>query len=149
MELPLRDIHLSGPISWWPPAFGWWIIFGAVLLFICLAIFYIRKFTKPTLKKEAIIALNHIEKLLSESQDAAQCVSELSSLLRRISLKISTEHAGLTGNAWLKVLDQRLNEPEFSQGAGKILLHAPYQPYIDIEETRELTKLCRKWVNTL
>ena len=24
----LRDVHMPDPISWWPPAFGWWMIMG-------------------------------------------------------------------------------------------------------------------------
>ena len=30
-ELGLRDIHLPGDITWWPPAFGSWL-FGAALV---------------------------------------------------------------------------------------------------------------------
>ena len=31
-QLPLRDIHLPEAIGLWPPAFGWWILVGAVLV---------------------------------------------------------------------------------------------------------------------
>lgn len=150
MELPLRDIHLSDPISWWPLAFGWWIILGAIAIFLCVIVFCIWKYTKPTLKKEAAKSVDQIEKLFCENGDAVQCLAALSALLRRITLKTySSEYAGLTGNAWLQVLDRGLKEPEFSQGVGKILLNAPYQPYIDSKETSELIQLCRKWVNNL
>lgn len=151
MELPLRDIHLSDPISWWPLALGWWILFATIVLLLCLIVFCVRKYTKPTLKKEAIKLLDHIEKSFHDHGDAGQCVSALSSLLRRISLSIDTaaHYAGLTGDIWLQVLDSRLKEPEFSQGVGRILLHAPYQPYNDIKATSDLIQLCRKWVNSL
>jgi hypothetical protein len=28
----LRDVHLPDPISWWPPAFGWWMIMGLLII---------------------------------------------------------------------------------------------------------------------
>ena len=31
-ELPLRDIHLPEPVSWWPMAPGWWWVIGLLLL---------------------------------------------------------------------------------------------------------------------
>lgn len=150
MELPLKDIHLFDPVSWWPLALGWWILFGAIASSLCLIVFGIRKYAKPTLKKEAAKILDHIEKIFCENGDTVQCLAALSALLRRVSLTIySSEYAGLTGNAWLQVLDRGLKEPEFSQGIGKVLIHAPYQPYIDAKETSELIQLCRKWVNNL
>lgn len=149
IELPLRDIHLSDPISWWPLAFGWWIAFGLFAILLYLIIFGVRKYLKPTLKKEAAKELDRIEKLFDDNKDAAQCLSALSAFLRRVSLQLDLESAGLTGNTWLQVLDSRLKEPEFSQGIGRILLHAPYQPYIDINETSKLIRLCRKWVGSL
>lgn len=150
MELPLRGIHLSDPISWWPLAFGWWIAFGITVIVLCLILLYIRNYLKPTLKKEAKKQLDHIEKSFNDNGDAGQCLSALSALLRRISLQVhSSEYAGVTGNAWLQVLDNRLKEPEFSQGAGQILLYAPYQPYVDAKEALALIHLCRKWVSGL
>lgn len=150
MELPLRDIHLSDPISWWPLAYGWWIVFGITVIFLGLIVFGIRGYLKPTLKKEASKQLDNIEKSFKDNGDAGQCLSAISALLRRISLQLhSSEYAGVTGNAWLQVLDSRLKEPEFSQGAGRILLNAPYQPYVDAKEALALIQLCRKWVSGL
>lgn len=150
MDLPLRDIHLSDPISWWPLAYGWWLLIGFAIGLVLMMAIIIRRILKPTLKKEALYALDMIEQVFKASNDSLACVAALSELLRRVSLKIHpAEYAGITGSAWLQILDNHLKEPEFSQGAGKILLHAPYQQQADPKDTDALLQLCRKWVSGL
>ena len=39
---PLKGLHLMDQPSWWPLAYGWWVIL-AVLIVLCLAIFIVRK----------------------------------------------------------------------------------------------------------
>lgn len=151
MELPLRDIHLPAAISWWPLAPGWWLLFALVVLIIVLAILCVRKAFRPSLKKKAVKELIAIEKTFHENGDAAYCLSELSLFLRRTVLcqKHSEPTAGLTGLRWLNLLDQPLEKPEFSEGAGRILLKAPYQVHADKEDAIQLLQLCRKWVKQL
>lgn len=148
VDLPLRDIHLPDSISWWPLAPGWLLILAAILACSIIAVIFIRKFRKPTLKKSAIKALDLIENTFQQNQDPKLCISELSRFLRRVVIsKNSLKHAGVTGQAWLQLLDKPLKEPEFSQGIGKILLTGPYQPNVERESVLQLINLCRKWVN--
>lgn len=150
-DLLLRDIHLPSSIPWWPPAPGWWILLGvALILLVCLFIFA-KHLLKPTLKKQAFKQLSAIENTFQKTGNATQCVSELSLFLRRVVLRRETQTnvAGLTGNAWLQVLDQPLDAPEFSQGSGRILLKGPYQPAVDWAEVNQFIQLCYKWVDRL
>lgn len=150
-ELPLRDIHLPDPISWWPLAFGWWLAFGAGCVLILATYILLRKYFKPTLRKEAINTLDCIEKTFHAHEDAVASLCELSTFLRRamLSQKNAIDIAGVTGEAWLELLDQQLASHEFSQGVGRILLHGPYLPAVDKQEVTALFHLCRRWVKTL
>lgn len=150
-ELPLKDIHLPDSISWWPLAAGWWILLCIALAFFVLAFVFIRRYFKPSLKKDASKELHAIEQLFQRTQNATQCVADLSILLRRVVLsqKHQVPTAGVTGSAWLKLLDQALGTSEFSQGPGQILLVGPYQPAVEKDEIDQLIKLCHKWVNHL
>lgn len=150
-ELPLRDIHLPEPISWWPLALGWWLMLGFALLLILFGSFFIQRIFRKTLKKEALKALSNLELSFQSSQNTTQCLSQLSALLRRIALsqKSDTQIAGLTGKAWLEFLDKPLGKPEFSEGIGSILLTGPYQSQVDAEKVVQLIQLCRTWVNHL
>lgn len=151
IDLPLRDIHLPDPISWWPLAIGWWLALGAILLAIILTYFIVKWYTKPKLKKHALLALQEIETSYQKTENASHCIAELSILLRRavLSQKHSKDAPSLTGPAWLELLDQPLKKPEFSQGIGKILLTGPYQQHIDNADVVKLIQLCRKWVHCL
>lgn len=151
IELPLRDIHLPDPISWWPLAPGWWMVLGGILLLCFIVAMILRKIFKPTLKKQASRVLDRIEQTFHETENATGCLSELSVFLRRVVLSRNDplKSAGLTGKAWLELLDEPLKEPEFSQGVGQILLKGPYQSKVEKEDVSQLIQLCRKWVNCL
>lgn len=147
-DLPLRDIHLPDPISWWPLALGWWFVAAATLLLITLTLFVIYRLVRQSTKKQANKVLKEIEATFQQTNNGAQCIAELSILLRRVVITRNPKSAGVTGKAWLQLLDDP-NTQEFSQGLGQILLTAPYQPSVDSEEVSALIKLCRKVVNQL
>lgn len=152
IDLPFREMHLPDSISWWPLAAGWWLTFGIFIL-VSLSLYMIfKKYSKITLKKQASKTLDQIASSFGETANASKCLSELSMFLRRVVISqemMESKVASITGEEWLSLLDKRLDEPQFSQGIGRILLHGPYQPAVKIEEVVQLIELCRKWVITL
>ncbi len=150
-ELPFRDIHLPNAISWWPLAPGWWILMSLVIVFLTLTFIVVRYYFKSSLKKDASKELHVIVQKFQRTQDATGCVAEISILLRRVVLsqKHSLPTAGITGSAWLKLLDQTLGSSEFSQGPGQILVVGPYQRLVEENDIDQLIKLCHKWVDRL
>lgn len=152
IDLPLRDIHLPESV-----ASTQWILYLAIsivaLVFLILAFFAIRKLTRwilrPTLKKQARLIFQGIEEDFQKTENAAKCMADLSAFLRRLVLSKSENNAGLTGDAWLQLLDKPLNSVEFSRGVGKLLLTSPYQPNVEKYQVTELLRLTSRWVNTL
>lgn len=152
--LQLRDIHLPDTVSWWPPAPGWW----GLLLLIILLVLSIRYCIEIIKRREArATALKSLEQLTTrfkEDGNLRSLVSGLSILLRRICLSYypRKEVAGLNGEAWLTFLDTHLGsenrDKPFSQGPGRSLITAPYQPKIEIDGA-SLLRLCSDWVKTL
>lgn len=150
-ELPLRDIHLPSAIAWWPPAPGWWVLLGIALVFLFCIILLVKYLLKPTLKKQASKQLRTIENVFQKTGNATQCVADLSVFLRHafLSRGVHSNSAGITGIAWLQLLEQSLDAPEFSQGSGRILLKGPYQETVDGAEVDQVIQLCHKWVDRL
>lgn len=151
IDLPLKDIHLPDPISWWPLAPGWWILLIVIIFFLSIIILIANQLFIPTVKKQAKVALKSIELRFQTDGNASQCIRDLSQLIRRTVLSSHTYQnaAGLTGMAWLELLDKDLNTPEFSQGAGISLLDLPYQSQAERENAIQLINLCRKWIKRL
>ena len=57
----LREIHLPAPVSFWPPAIGWWILAIFVLFcLIALAYFIHRQVIKKQYRRLARKELNRI-----------------------------------------------------------------------------------------
>ena len=153
LQLPLRDIHLPGQISWWPPAPGWLIILGLLLLIVVA--FYWWRHRQQRIRRSAInMAKRELAGLQGEydvHQDARQFVADLSILLRRLSISAfpRTESASLTGEAWLRFLDVPLPEPAFTTGPGRVLIEAPYRPEVSTAELQPLVTLCELWIERL
>ncbi len=154
--LPLRDIQLPDPISWWPPAPGWWLlsVLGLVLA-LTAAVAWSRRRRKRQLYREAMHELERIHReTWRASEDPTILVREMSQLLRRVALSVYPrgQVAGLVGEDWLRFLDQALHDTPcanaFTEGAGRILVSAPYRPRAQAD-AGELVRLCRSWIKAV
>lgn len=146
-QLPLRDIHLPEPNSWWPPAPGWWLLLLALIVVATLVWWVVAKYRQRAVLRAAQKELKLIQQRYKKEQDSQQLLSELSKLLRRVM--ISHFHredvSALVGDAWLTRLDQALAEDEFSQGVGKVLAGGPYQQQVEFAES-QLIALVKKLI---
>jgi hypothetical protein len=153
-QLPLRDIHLPGEISWWPPAIGWWLVAALVLAGIAA---YAVHYYRGRHKRSALRALTRVRTALEQGAEPVTCLQHVSTILRRFAMTTvgapsasfaPADVPGLIGERWLRYLDGRWQKTEFSAGLGRQLLLAPYARPNSIERTTalELTGLCTDWL---
>lgn len=149
-DLPLRDIHLPDPVSWWPPAPGWWLIAGAVVAAAALALWR-RYRTRRT--RAALAAIRRIGAALEAGAAPAECLQQLSVVLRRFVMSTAVgedarQVPGLVGRRWLDYLDARGGGGRFRDGPGRLLLDGPYVPehVVRREDAAELGRLLADWI---
>ena len=151
-KLPLRDIHLPGNLSWWPPAIGWWILLGLFILLAALTLWWFRR--RDKIRRSAVnqtkLQLQMLRAEYQQSNDLGRLAQALSSLLRRLSISLlpRQEVAGLTGDKWLAFLDQFMTDKPFTTGAGRILSEAPYSKQTQFD-SEQLLSLCEQWVERI
>lgn len=140
----MHDIVPAPPVSWWPPAPGWWVVLVVALVIAGVALWFRRA---PDWRAEALRELDKIEAEFRTSGDVTHGVAQISLLLRRVALVCRPRKvvASLTGDDWLRFLDEPLDQPEFMLGVGRVLRDAPYAPgqSVDIDALFVLT---RRWL---
>jgi hypothetical protein len=147
--LQLRDIHLPGAPAFWPPAPGWWLLAATLLaLLVWLTLIALRRYRIRRQRRRVLSALASLERQLA-SEGTPDALAHMSVLLRRLALmRFPRQHvAALTGNAWLRFLDESGGDGQFTQGPGRLLATAPYQRALpsDLDAAR-LVALLREWV---
>ncbi len=151
-SLPLRDIHLPDPVSWWPLAPGWWALMVLIVMVVLLIAYCIRRYRNHKISALYLVKqeLERIKTDFNINQDKSNLVKELSELIRRLSISIfpREESAGLTGEEWLKFLDQYSDKNEFGNGIGRVLIEAPYQADPEFSGN-ELLALIASWVESV
>lgn len=158
--LDLRDIHLPDPVSWWPPAPGWWLLLAGIVLAIIVAMIARKIYNSKQLRRDIRTELDKIKQQYSQAQNKLQLAKSLSVLLRRASISYypRADIAGLTGDNWLRYLDDSNSGGSkgnrFQSDAGKILLTAPYLPdtgqnssKVDFD-AEQLISLCESWLQS-
>ena len=151
-SLPLRDIHLPEPVSWWPLAPGWWILLFLIIVIIAGAVFFVKRRNAKRISA-IVLAKKEIERIQNEfnlNQDKSFLARELSELLRRVSISIfpRKDTASLTGETWLVFLDEYSDDKSFNKGLGRVLIDAPYQssPQYDSDS---LIVLVSGWIESV
>ena len=159
----LRDLHVPAAVSWWPPAPGWWFLSAAAVLGYLQwrYLLFTRWFRKPRRTSPLLgvgaVARDEMVGLrmrFDETRNVHELVSSLSILLRRVALELfpREEVAALTGESWLRWLDERAQGDVFSVGIGRVLIDAPYRSPEQVAATVDgeaLLKACEGWVMTV
>lgn len=152
----LADIHLPGVISFWPPAPGWWVLAALVLLGLALLARQLyRQWQQEQRVKRVLAELAQAYQVyqqasadtLHKNQAGLSLLYAINSLLKRVALvqHADVEVAPLSGLAWLQFLDQRGNNTDFTQGAGKVLGDGEYRPHFD-GDADALHQVARQWL---
>ena len=152
----LRDIHPMDPVSWWPPAPGWWLLAAAIVAGLWLAWRYYPRLRLPSLtgitwRWDAARQLRYLRRR-ARDQDPRDTVAEFSELLRRIAMARYGRQscAGLTGRDWLNWLQD--HDPQGYNWADRagLLLDLPYAPpgYAsgEVAQLLEMIDATQNWV---
>ena len=144
----LRDIHLPDPVSWWPPALGWWVV---AILFLGLIATCIWWYRNPSIRAYRVARkeLKHLREEHQASQDDLTLVKDLSVLLRRYALAVFGRQrvASLIGDSWMRFLNETGKTLSFTEGAGQVLQTVPYGGR-DPVEAHTLLILVEQWIKT-
>ncbi|MDH3505010.1 MAG: DUF4381 domain-containing protein [Nitrospirota bacterium] len=143
----LRDVHLPDPISLWPPAPGWWIIFGVVVAGAIVSLWILTYRRQTRARRLAMTELGAIKQHYDTHRDDQWLVQRLSAIVRRYAMATfpRTEVAGLVGISWLRFLDRTGRTNQFTDGVGNLLSSGPYQPQAAVSAA-ELVPLVEHWI---
>ncbi len=144
----LRDIHLPPPIEWWPPAPGWWLLAGTLLLMISVGIYvWRRRHKQRRYRRLALQAAKTNYAQWQQHGDALAYVQALNQLLKQTALQAFPAHqvAALNGDAWLSFLDSHLPAPQFNQTTTRALANV-YQAQIESVEPESLQRAAEYWL---
>ncbi len=152
-SLPLRDIHLPESVSWWPPAWGWWLSAILLIVIMLLISWLIKSLRKPVLRKRAIAEINAVIKGYQQHADKEILLQQISIALRRIviSYRNRPEVAGLTGEHWAQEIFQLDRKKVLSIEMISMLSCWPYQdkPQISDQDVELLMEQLQNWTQFL
>lgn len=103
----LRDLHAPDPVSWWPPAPGWWIVAALLLAVSVWLLPRLRRAWRHRRLRRAIQAeLEALRQTMSDDAAIAYLLAA-NQLLRRVALTLAPRAtvAALHGTSWIDLLD--------------------------------------------
>ena len=143
----LKDIHLSEPVSWWPPAWGWWL----VSIFAILAITITLRFFIRTWRQRAALRQAKAE-FAALSPELADYPQQVNRLLKRVMMcyRPAEKIASLHGDAWTQALSEVLpktKRDEFTNIWQRVQNNL-YQP-VHVGERHPITQAVTHWLNNV
>jgi hypothetical protein len=141
----LREISAPEAIAFTPQTLGWALLAVLLLLALgCIGWRSWRSWRASAYRREALAQLKWIES--ADAMHPAERLWSISSLLKRVALVSFSrgQVARLSGEDWLRFLDQSLGGREFRDGPGRMLAAGPYDRQLAIRlERDQLRKICR------
>ncbi len=134
----LRDIATPPPVSWWPPAPGWWFLLTVLgLVAVLVAVHGWRRWRADAYRRAALRELR-----------GAENVASIAELLKRAALAACprTQVASLTGSAWVKWLAETGGRP-VPAAVSEALAVGAYSG-CELADVSELAPFAAQWIRS-
>lgn len=132
-NLPLRNIHATESIPWWPLAPGWWLLIAATIL-VATAVWWWRR---AQAQRRARVR-GYFDQELERFETPAAQVGMMSELLRRAARLHQPQAAHLQGEEWLAVLNRGLKDRPFRDELGALILDGGFRRDVAVADRDRL-----------
>ena len=144
----LNDIVVPGPVAWWPPAPGWYVVLAVLAAFLLWISFRgLRTWRRNTYRRQALRELADIKRA------GVAAAARIPVLLKRAALSAWTrpEVAPLSGPEWHDFLDRTAGTDRFrAGGAGALVDRLAYAGHdgmaVSGDEFRQLHDAAKFWL---
>ena len=151
----LADIHLPEPVSFWPPAPGWWILALLALVAMVLAARKIwLQAQRQRILQHALAELDKAYHSYSSEADTAHAaidlLNQVNTVLRRVALVHfpGTAVASLSGSEWVDFVKKKGESRLLDSNLEDALSHGRFQPDFDVD-IDALMAFSREWVSSI
>lgn len=140
---PLREPVLVG---WWPPAPGWWVLLGMLLLLLLgMALFLWRRYRRNAYRRQALRQLQAIQAQYRQDGDSSRCIAAVNALLKSVALVAYPRRdvAASSGREWLAFLNGALDPAEQLESGFVDVIYNPHSRGPDLEQVQHSA---RSWI---
>ena len=131
----LRDVHLPEAISWWPLAWGWWVLLVLIICAASTTIWLIkRSINKNRYRGLATTELKSAFRQWNQDNNNMAYLQNANAILKRAVLH-TTQQASLTtnsGQAWVELLNN-WSAQTLSETSQNALAYGCYQANCDTD----------------
>ena len=143
----LRDIHGAAPVSWWPPAPGWWILALLILvLLVWLGRRVIAGYRVSQRRRQMLGWVDHLNANVDPQRDPQAYLSTLNRIFKLVALRAFPDQhcAALNGQDWADFLLEKMKKQQASESLN-VLASGPYDPAPGFDP-ETLSELSRYWI---
>jgi hypothetical protein len=149
----LADIAVPDPVPWYPQAWGWWVLAGALgVAALVLAIRRARRFVADRYRRDALRECAALDASLDSESRRAPALVGLAVLLKRTALSAwpRTEVASLSGRPWIEFLSRHGGHARVDERMARLLDDAEYQPAwlasVSPQDAHACARTVRDWI---
>jgi Domain of unknown function (DUF4381) len=153
----LADIHLPEPVSYWPPAIGWWIL-GAIALVLLIILFrqFARMRRQQKICQYAVAELQRCYDSYSHADPAAieqsklDYVNQFNTVVRRVALVHFPQAnvASLDGASWVDFIRQKGESSLMTEEIAKALQYGRFQTKCEVD-VDAMQHFGEQWIESL
>lgn len=153
----LADIHLPEPVSYWPPAIGWWILaLSALIAIVLLGRRFAAHRRQLKIRQYALAELNrcydrYSHAAASENQQSTlNYVNDFNTVIRRVALVHYPQAnvASLDGASWVDFIQEKGESSLMSKEITVALKHGRFQSKCEVD-VDAMQSFGEQWVQSL